>query len=89
VNDAYGVAPGGQLVVGPAPGVLANDSDANGDYLSAVLVTTTSHGTLQLNANGSFIYSPVPGYTGIDSFGYRASDGLLSSPKARVVITVQ
>src|SRR5206468_936158 len=42
----------------PAAGVLANDSDVDGDTLTAVLVSGPSHGTLTLNANGSFTYTP-------------------------------
>src|SRR5439155_1283209 len=41
----------------PPPGVLANDTDADGDALTAVLVTGPMHGTLTLNANGSFTYT--------------------------------
>ena len=45
-----------------APGVLANDTDPDGDPLTAVLVTGPSHGTLTLNANGSFTYTPAANY---------------------------
>jgi VCBS repeat-containing protein len=79
----------GRLVIGPGQGVLTNDTDANGDALSAVLLTNPLHGTLQFNANGSFTYRPTPGYSGKDSFGYRANDGLANSNRARVLITVQ
>ena len=55
-----------------APGVLGNDS-ARGSHLSATLLTSTFHGTLSLNANGSFSYTPMDGFTGIDLFTYRAT----------------
>jgi len=42
----------------PAPGVLNNDSDAEGTSITAALVTTTTHGSLTLNVNGSFTYTP-------------------------------
>ncbi len=58
-----------------APGVLANDTDADSDPLTAALVTDVSHGTLTLNANGSFNYTPASGYSGADSFTYKANDG--------------
>ena len=61
----------------PAPGVLGNDSDPDGDPLTAVLVTGPSHGSLTLNANGSFSYTPAADFAGSDSFTYRASDGTL------------
>lgn len=55
--------------------VLANDSDPDGDALSAVLEQAPTNGSLTLNANGSFSYTPTPGFVGQVSFTYRASDG--------------
>src|SRR5690606_17637909 len=57
------------------PGVLFNDSDVDGDLLSAVLVGGVSHGTLTLNSDGSFSYTPMTEFTGLDSFSYKANDG--------------
>ncbi|MPY81537.1 MAG: hypothetical protein GEV04_24820, partial [Actinophytocola sp.] len=57
VADSYAAPQGAELVV-PAPGVLANDIDADGDRLSAVLVSGTSHGALSLAADGLFTYLP-------------------------------
>ena len=62
-----------QLVVA-APGVLANDSDPDGDSLTAVLVADVGHGTLNLSSNGRYTYSPDANYNGPDSFTYRAKD---------------
>src|SRR5205823_1669650 len=64
-----------------APGVLGNDTDVDGDALTAVLVAGPSHGALTLNPNGSFTYTPATAYTGPDSFTYKARDpsGALSS----------
>ena len=59
--------------------MLANDTDADGDPLTAVLVTGPSHGTLTLNANGSFTYTPAANYNGTDTFTYRANDGTADS----------
>jgi hypothetical protein len=83
-----------------APGVLWNDGaypmfrdpaaiDVEGDQLSAVLVTPPEHGFLVLNPDGSFSYSPVPGYIGPDYFQYRASDGYELSPVADVTLLVE
>jgi VCBS repeat-containing protein len=72
----------------PAPGILANDTDPDGDALTAVLQNDTSHGTLALNADGSFTYTPVPGYYGADNFTYIASDGAADSHLATVSLTV-
>ena len=69
-------------------GVLLNDSDPNGDRLSAVLATGPTHGSLTFNADGSFAYTPAPNYLGKDSFTYRASDGALSSGLATVTLDV-
>ena len=71
-----------------APGLLANDYDMDGDSITPTLVTSTSHGTLALNSNGSFIYTPNAGYVGSDSFIYKVSDGLIDSNTATVSINV-
>ena len=47
-----------------------------------------SHGSLTLNANGSFTYTPDANYNGPDTFTYRASDATLTSNLATVTITV-
>ena len=85
--DGYATAPAQTLAVGP-PGVLLNDTDADGDPLTAVLATPPANGTLDLNANGSFTYTPSTGFSGDDSFTYRAFDGAASSAPATVTIAV-
>jgi VCBS repeat-containing protein len=86
-NDSYGARKNVTLSVA-APGVLANDTDANGNTLTAVLVSGPSHGTLTLNADGSFTYTPATDYTGSDSFTYQASDGQALSNVATVALNV-
>jgi VCBS repeat-containing protein len=86
-NDAYNVRVNTALTV-PAPGVLGNDTDSDGNALTAILVATTTHGSLSLAANGSFTYTPSSGFLGADSFTYRASDGSLQSGTATVALTV-
>jgi hypothetical protein len=71
------------------PGVLGNDTDADGNTLTAVLVSNSAHGTLDLNANGSFSYAPAAGYYGTDSFTYKANDSKADSNIAVVTITVK
>jgi VCBS repeat-containing protein len=71
-----------------APGVLGNDTDVEQGALSATLVRGPSHGTVTLQPNGSFVYTPSPNYNGGDSFTYRASDGALTSNEATVTLTV-
>ena len=71
-----------------APGVLGNDSDVDGDPLTAVLVSGPSHGALTLNSDGSFVYTPAGDFNGSDSFTYKASDGSLESAPATVAIAI-
>jgi hypothetical protein len=85
--EAYGVNVGGTLTV-TAPGVLANDTDPESGALTAVLVTNVSNGSLTLNANGSFSYTPTGGFVGTDSFSYKANDGKFGSNTVAVTITV-
>ena len=71
-----------------APGVLANDSDGNGDALTVTLVTGPASGTVTLDPDGGYIYSPATGFTGTDTFTYRADDGAATSGLATVTIDV-
>jgi CSLREA domain-containing protein len=87
VADSYSTTQGVILNV-PAQGVLSNDTDVDGDALSAILVGGPSQGSLTLNANGSFSYVPNPGFSGMDSFTYKANDGLADSNVATVKINV-
>jgi VCBS repeat-containing protein len=87
LNDAYSVNEDTTLTI-PAPGVLGNDVDVDGDLLASVLVSGVSHGTLNLSTNGAFTYTPSLNYTGVDVFTYVATDGLLTSVVATVSITV-
>lgn len=88
-GDSYSTASGKLLVVGPQAGMLANDSDANGDLLTAIVISKPTHGKLQTAANGAFGYQPAAGFTGTDSFTYKANDGLASSNTATVTVVVQ
>ncbi|MES2097137.1 MAG: Ig-like domain-containing protein, partial [Pseudomonadota bacterium] len=63
VADSYTTAEDTTLTIAAA-GVLANDTDADGNALKAVLVAGPAHGTLTLNANGSFSYTPAANYNG-------------------------
>ena len=74
-----------------APGVLANDSDPDlpRNTLTAELVTGPASGNLALDPDGSFAYTPYPGYLGQDSFAYRVNDGIAFSAPATVTLTVQ
>ncbi len=86
-DDAYSVAENSTLLIS-APGILANDSDADGDTLTALLVNGPAHGVLSLNESGGFTYQPNADYSGEDSFTYRANDGAADSGNAQVHLTV-
>jgi VCBS repeat-containing protein len=87
-NDSYAVTEHKVLTVNAAAGVLANDSDVDGDPLYAALVSGPAHGKLTLNSDGSFVYKPLGHYNGPDSFTYKAFDGSASSDLTTVSITV-
>lgn len=71
-----------------AGALLSNDSDANGDTLTATKVTDPSHGTVAVTVNGSFSYTPEAGYGGPDSFTYTVSDAASTSNVATVNLNV-
>ncbi|WP_100182189.1 Ig-like domain-containing protein [Candidatus Nitrosotenuis aquarius] len=86
-DDDYMMAEGATLVVGP-PGILANDSDPDGDPFGALLVDDVSNGTLLLETTGNFAYTPDPNFDGVDTFTYRAYDDFSESDIVTVTITV-
>lgn len=87
VDDDFETARDQNLSV-PAEGILENDIDLNYQTLSASLISDVSNGSLTLNSDGSFDYTPVEGFAGADSFTYQASDGSLNSTTTTVNITV-
>ena len=87
VEDSYVLDEDEALDVA-VPGVLENDSDPDNDPLVAALIEPPSEGTLALNPDGSFVYTPALDYSGADSFTYSVSDGELDSAIVTVSITV-
>lgn len=87
VGDAYSVDQGSVLRVA-APGVLANDTDPAGAPLTAALAVGAAQGVVTLNADGSFEYTPNPGFSGADGFSYTAGNGTGSSSPGAVTVTV-
>ena len=69
--DSYTTNESTPLTV-PAPGVLGNDDDVDGDTITAEKVSDPAHGTLDFNSDGSFTYTPVDEYEGDDTFTYKA-----------------
>jgi len=86
--DAYSVDEDSVLGVVAASGVLVNDADIDGNSITAVLDTDVAHGSLTLNADGSFTYTPDANFNGTDSFTYHASDATASSNIVTVSLTV-
>jgi VCBS repeat-containing protein len=91
--DGPYVAHGATTLSVSEPGVLANDTDADGDKLTVTArspIDGPSHGKLTLNSDGSFSYRPAAGVCNrSDSFTYRAKDGTLRSGQATASITVK
>ncbi|HWC66681.1 MAG TPA: PKD domain-containing protein, partial [Acidimicrobiales bacterium] len=87
VADAYVLNEDTPLAV-TGPGVLENDEDVDGDALNAILLIGPAHGSLTLQADGSFSYVPDVNFSGSDSFVYKANDGLADSAAALVTLTV-
>ncbi|NJR60790.1 MAG: cadherin-like domain-containing protein [Cyanobacteria bacterium CRU_2_1] len=91
-DDSYSTNAGTALTVGTttdgANGVLANDTDAEGNPLTATVVTAPTNGSLTLNGNGSFVYVPNANFIGSDSFTYQANDGAANSNPATVRLVI-
>jgi Domain of unknown function (DUF4347)/Bacterial Ig domain/RTX calcium-binding nonapeptide repeat (4 copies) len=77
--DNYSVARNQVLNV-TAPGFLSNDSDADLDPLSAVLLTSPTKGAIVFKSTGDFTYTPNAGFVGTDTFTYSVSDGVATAP---------
>jgi hypothetical protein len=85
MNDTYSTSLG-ELNVSASAGVKANDVDADGDYLFVELVNTTVNGSLNLDSDGSFIYTPNTSFIGTDSFTYYITD--LDKNSSTVTVTI-
>lgn len=87
-DDYYSIAQGGSLTVA-APGILANDTDAEGDALH-VGNSFAYNGAdfVQVNMDGSFQFTPSPNFYGTASFSYYPADDLSLGAEVTVHITV-
>ncbi|MGV8049612.1 MAG: Ig-like domain-containing protein [Anaerolineaceae bacterium] len=88
VDDVYETPEDTELVVDAENGVLVNDTDADKDELTVILVENVTEGTLALAEDGSFVYTPAVDFSGTDDFTYQAFDGSAYSEPATVTITV-
>ncbi len=89
LNDVYQTPMGEALTVNAAQGVLSNDVYSGSGTLEATLVDDTANGTLNLNTDGSFVYTPDAGFSGEDEFTYRAVTGSAESNVAIVTLVVE
>lgn len=89
VEDTYQTRYLTPLFLSPLEGLLANDSDVEGDPLSAVLISGPAHGQLTLNPDGSLTYTPDASAITLDSFTYAASDGAANSAATTVTIVIE
>jgi hypothetical protein len=85
VDDEFSLAADGQIEI-VAPGVAANDRVPSAERARISLLTPPSHGALKLGATGEFVYIPVKGFTGTDTFRYALSNG---SSKDEAVVVLQ
>ncbi|HKL88836.1 MAG TPA: cadherin-like domain-containing protein, partial [Salinibacter sp.] len=89
-DDEYVVKQGQTLSVADSTnGVLGNDSDGDGHPLDATLADGPAKGSVTLNPNGTFEYTPNRGFDGTDAFTYEATDGFGGSAQATVDIQVR
>ncbi len=86
-DDTYSTTEDTRLTIISPTGVLSNDGDLNGDRLTATVQSDVSSGTLDLQLDGSFVYTPQAQFNGQDYFSYQVSDGVLSDT-ALVTITI-
>ncbi|MCG5058906.1 MAG: tandem-95 repeat protein [Limnoraphis sp. WC205] len=88
-NDNYSTGFQSPITIDAVSGVLNGDTDSDGNPLEAILVNSPNNGSLNLNGDGSFSYTPNSGFSGVDSFIYTANDGESNSNVATVTINVE
>src|SRR5262245_38116161 len=88
-DDFYDVIGNVPLVVGASAGVLFNDTDEDGDVLTAISADAVSAqgGHVTMALDGGFRYVPPVGFRGDDSFQYTCGDGAVAA-SATVHLTV-
>src|SRR5262249_4590599 len=68
--------------------VLANDSDADGDPLQITATGLAGGGTVVLNPDNTYTYTPAPNFNGSDQFTYTIDDGHGGTAAGVVLLTV-
>ena len=87
-DDNYAVSEDTTLT--PTTGVLANDTDLDGDAItvSSFSASSAEGGSVSVAADGSFTYTPSADFNGTDSFTYTITDSGSLTDSATVTITV-
>lgn len=87
--DDFAVTQEDRVLTSTVP-LLANDTDADGDALTVVAgtFTTTAGGSISINSDGSYVYTPPPGFSGVDTVQYTVSDGISGSDIGTLAILV-
>ena len=86
--DAFFTIPDSPLQVSANTGLLHNDSDVEGQALSARLITEPANGSVTIQSDGSFDYTPNADFIGRDVFTYVANDGTNDSLITDVIVEV-
>jgi uncharacterized delta-60 repeat protein len=87
-NNSYSTFPDMPLTISAASGVFSNDFDPDGDVLVVIAYTPPANGTLVINADGSFIYTPGTADVPTDSFSYFIDDGNGGLATATVFLSI-
>ncbi|MGX6444047.1 tandem-95 repeat protein [Neobacillus sp. K501] len=88
-EDTYSIDEDNTLDADAETSILANDMDIDGDQLKTTKVSSTTHGLLTLNPDGTFTYVPENNFNGTDQFTYKVNDGKADSEEQTVKIHVQ
>jgi hypothetical protein len=88
VDDTYAVVQNRTFKVKASAGILANDSDIEGDPMTVTVVDSPAHGHLVMKKDGGFIFRPDRNYVGSDGFTYTVSDGVDDSVVATVTLNI-
>ncbi|MEZ6121292.1 MAG: Ig-like domain-containing protein [Pirellulaceae bacterium] len=86
--DSYFTLPNSPLTVSAERGVLDNDLDVDGPATVVTVTSAPQHGSLQMNNDGSFVYTPQANFEGEDAFTYVYGDSIQQSEPTRVTLTV-
>ncbi len=86
---SYTTPAGAPLNVVAGAGLMNNAQDPDGDPMQTVLVSGPSRGSLNLSADGGFVYQPQAGFAGVDSFTVALSDGSLQGASRVIEVRVE